>query len=158
MDQRIKALDINEDIELVKDRGAVILRVNNNILFAAGSTKLQEGAKKVLKDVSELVRPLPLNLRVEGHTDNTPIKKQGMSNWDLSAKRALSVLKYYAQNKLFPLNRISAVGYGDQHPIVPNTSKKNRALNRRVEFVLESVGSYKEELPYLIDAEEQYPF
>jgi len=158
MDQRIKALDINEDIELVKDRGAVILRVNNNILFAAGSTKLQEGAKEVLKDVSELVRPLPLNLRVEGHTDNTPIKKQGMSNWDLSAKRALSVLKYYAQNKLFPLNRISAVGYGDQHPIVPNTSQENRALNRRVEFVLESVGSYKEELPYLIDAEEQYPF
>ncbi len=158
INQQIRALDINEDIELVKDKGAVVLRVNNTILFAPGASDLQAKAKKVLQDIARLVRPLPLNLRIEGHTDDTPIRSGGMTNWDLSAERALSVLKYFAQNKLFPLDRMSAVGYGDQHPIVPNSSEKQRAMNRRVEFVLESVGSYQQELPYLIDAEEQYPF
>jgi chemotaxis protein MotB len=156
--QRIKSLKINKDIEVVKDRGAVILRVNNAVLFASGSLQLQQEAKKVLEDVAELIRPLPLNLRIEGHTDDTPIHTQGMTNWDLSAERALSVVKYFAKNNLFPLNRMAAVGYGDQHPIVPNTSAQNKALNRRVEFVLESIGSYQKELPYLIDVQDQYPF
>ena len=72
--------------------------------------------------------------------------------------RSVSVLKYFQKNDLLPLNRMSAVGYGAEKPLVPNDSPENRAKNRRVEFVLESLGDYREELPYLIDANEQLPF
>ena len=72
--------------------------------------------------------------------------------------RASSVVKFFAAEKLFPLDRMAAVGYGSQRPIAPNDTPENRALNRRVEFILESMGGYTEKLPYLIDAREQLPF
>jgi chemotaxis protein MotB len=72
--------------------------------------------------------------------------------------RSIAVLRFFQENELLPLDRMSAVGYGDQHPIAPNDTPENRAKNRRVEFVLESIGDYREQLPYLIDANEQLPF
>ncbi len=155
---QMQRLRLDPTIKLVKDRGAVILRVNESVLFPPGSAKLKPEALPVLAKVASLVRPLPLQLRVEGHTDDVPYAKSQMSNWDLSVARAVSVLKYFQKNKLFPLDRMSAVGYGAEHPLVPNDSPENRAKNRRVEFVLESLGSYRKQLPYLIDASEQLPF
>ncbi len=155
---QMQRLRLDPTIKLVKDRGAVILRVNESVLFPPGSAKLKPEALPVLAKVASLVRPLPLQLRVEGHTDDRPYAKAKMSNWDLSVARAVSVLKYFQKNKLFPLDRMSAVGYGAEHPLVPNDSPENRAKNRRVEFVLESLGSYRKQLPYLIDASEQLPF
>lgn len=155
---QMQRLRLDPTIKLVKDRGAVILRVNESVLFPPGSAKLKPEALPVLAKVASLVRPLPLQLRVEGHTDDRPYAKANMGNWDLSVARAVSVLKYFQKNKLFPLDRMSAVGYGAEHPLVPNDTPENRAKNRRVEFVLESLGSYRKQLPYLIDASEQLPF
>ncbi len=154
----LERLELEEDIELLKDRGAIVLRIKEKILFAPGSSRLKPGAPPVLRKVADLVSPLPFEVRIEGHTDNTPFGARDMSNWDLSVARAISVLKFFAQNQLMALDRLSAVGYGDQRPLKPNDSDENRALNRRVEFVLESRGDYKEALPYLIDSSEQLPF
>lgn len=155
---QMNRLKLDPSIKLVKDRGAVILRVNESVLFSAGTAKLKPAALPVLTKVAALVEPLPLQLRVEGHTDDIPFARKEMNNWDLSVARAVAVLKYFQQAKLFPLERMSAVGYGAEHPLVPNDSPENRAKNRRVEFVLESLGNYREDLPYLIDASEQLPF
>lgn len=151
-------LRIDKDIDLVKDRGAVVLRVKESILFDSGSTTVRPEAYPILRNVAELVRPLPLNMRIEGHTDDIPSGNQQLSNWDFSVQRAVSTLKFFANEGILPLERMSAVGYGEQQPMVPNTSPEQRAMNRRVEFVLESLGHYKEKLPYLIDATDQLPF
>lgn len=155
---KIIKLDLDRDIELVTDRGAMVLRVKEKILFAPGSTSLKQGAGAVLHKVADLVSPLPFDIRIEGHTDDTPYEVQGQTNWDLSVQRAITVLKYYVDNRLLSLDRLSAVGFGDQRPLLPNDSKENRSLNRRVEFVLENSGDYREALPYLIDSSEQLPF
>jgi chemotaxis protein MotB len=152
---QLNRLKLDKNITLVIDRGAVVLRVEDTLLFAPGRSNIQPAALPVLRHIADLVRPLPFHLRTEGHTDSVGNEND---NWDLSMDRAGSVLKFFAAEKLFPLDRMAAVGYGSQRPIAPNDTPENRALNRRVEFILESMGSYNEKLPYLIDASEQIPF
>ncbi len=154
----IKRLKLDRDIELVKDRGAVILRVKDSILFDTGSVAVKAAAYSVLQKIAELVKPLPFGLRIEGHTDNEPPTRGNLTNWDISMMRAVNVLKYFVKDEIFPIQRMSAVGYGAQKPIMPNDSPEGKALNRRVEFVMESLNEYRSELPYLIDANEQSPF
>ncbi len=152
---KIVELKLDEKITLVKDRGAVILRINDSVLFLSGERSVNPAADPVLQKVAELVSPLPFNLKIEGHTDN---QGDEMANWDLSVMRAVSVLRYLAGNQLLPLDRLAATGYGSQKPLFPNDTEAERALNRRVEFVLASQGGPNDELPYLIDASEQAPF
>ena len=152
---KLRELKLNKKIELVKDRGAVVLRVDEAVLFASGQSALQAEAEPVLREVAELVRPLPLNLKIEGHTDD---EGSELVNWNLSVDRAVSVLRFLATNQLVPLTRMAATGYGSHKPLFPNNSERERALNRRVEFVLESQGDPQQDLPYLIDAEQQAPF
>ncbi len=152
---KLRELKLNKKIKLVKDRGAVVLRIDEAVLFKSGQRYLQPEAAPILRKVAELVRPLPLNLKIEGHTDN---QGDEMNNWDLSVNRAVTVLRFLATNQLIPLDRMSATGYGSQKPLFPNTTERERALNRRVEFVLESQGDPNQELPYLLDAKDQAPF
>lgn len=155
MRSKIHELKIEKDITLVKDRGAVILRIDNSVLFKPGQKSVSPEAYPILQKVAGLVKPLPFNVKIEGHTDD---RGDEMANWDLSVIRAVSVLRYLAGNQLLPLDRLAATGYGSQKPLFPNDSAAERALNRRVEFVLESQGGPSDELPYLIDASEQAPF
>ncbi|KIH77561.1 chemotaxis protein MotB [Geoalkalibacter ferrihydriticus] len=155
---QMQRLKLDRDITLVQDRGAVVLRVNDAVLFEAGQTEVRSEAYPVLRKVAEMVRPLPFNLRIEGHTDSVPVSRPGLSNWDYSVARAVSVLKFFGNEDLLPLERLAAVGYGEKRPLGSNDTAEGRALNRRVEFVLESTSSSREELPYLIDAREQMPF
>ena len=154
----MKRLKLDRDIELVKDRGAVILRVKDSILFDSGSVVVKPESHQVLQKISQLVKPLPFGLRIEGHTDNVPPTRGNLTNWDISMMRSVNVLKFFVQENIFPLHRMSAVGYGAQKPVVPNDSPEQMALNRRVEFVMESLNEYRSDLPYLIDANEQTPF
>ena len=152
---KLRELKLNKKIKLVKDRGAVVLRIDDAVLFKSGQRYLQPEAVPILKKVAAMIRPLPLNLKIEGHTDDLGDE---MNNWDLSVNRAVVVLRFFATNQLVPLSRMSATGYGSQKPLFPNTSERERALNRRVEFVLESQGDPNQELPYLLDAKDQSPF
>ncbi len=133
----------------------MVLRIDESILFVSGQKELNQEAYPILRKVAELVRPLPLNLKVEGHTDD---RGDELANWDLSVGRAVSVLRFLAGNQLVPLTRMAATGYGSQKPLFPNNSDRERALNRRVDFVLESQGDPNQQLPYLIDARDQAPF
>ncbi len=155
---QMNRLRLDPSVKVVKDRGAVVLRIDEAILFEAGSAELKPQALPVLTRVAGLIQPLPLRARIEGHTDDIPFSTPDMSNWDLSVNRALAVLRFFQQQDLLPLSRLSAVGYGAEQPLAPNDTPENRAKNRRVEFVLESLGDYREQLPYLIDASEQAPF
>lgn len=152
---KLRELKLNKKIKIVQDRGAVVLRIDEAILFQSGQRHLQPEAESILRKVAELIRPLPLNLKIEGHTDDLGDE---MANWDLSVNRAVVVLRFMATNQLVALNRMAATGYGSQRPLFPNNSERERALNRRVEFVLESHGDPDQDLPFLLDAREQSPF
>lgn len=135
----IELTKLNEQVELIKkDNDTIILRVNDTVLFEPDKTTLNPSSYPLLRKIADIVRPLPMLMRIEGHTDNTRVKGAKSSNWDISVGRAVSVMRFYNRGKLFPIDRMAAVGYGDSRPAVPNTSKENKAKNRRVDFVLRS--------------------
>ena len=106
-----------------------------------GKAKIRPELIYLLDKMIEVVKKMPgREIRVEGHTDNTPIHtREFPSNWELSSSRALSVVKYlYTQGKLDPA-KMSAVGYGEFRPIAPNNTEANRTKNRRIEIFVEYV-------------------
>ena len=82
-------------------------------------------------------RPRVIAMRIEGHTDNVPIRTPRFrSNWELSTARASAVIAFVIETQAFDPVRLSAAGYGEFHPRAPNDSAENRARNRRVDIVI----------------------
>jgi chemotaxis protein MotB len=120
------------------DRGAdrVVIRIKSVLLFPEGQAALTPRARRVLDEVAAVLRPIPNALRVEGHTDDVPIASaQFPSNWELSTARAISVVRELEPRGI-AATRLAAGGYGEHHPLVPNDTAEQRALNRRVEIVV----------------------
>jgi chemotaxis protein MotB len=98
---------------------------------------LRSEAFEVLDGVMGSLKDLPNEVRVEGHTDNLPIKSSLFpSNWELSAARATAIIRYFESKGMDP-RRMSAVGYGEWRPVVRNDSPENRQKNRRVEIFVD---------------------
>lgn len=116
----------------------VELEMNSELLFASGKAELSGKALPVIAKVAEVVKDVPNVINVEGYTDDVPIST-GIypSNWDLSSARATSVVKELVKNNI-PATRLSAVGYGEFHPIADNKAEDGRFKNRRVVLVLMS--------------------
>ncbi|WP_306547024.1 flagellar motor protein MotB [Desulfobulbus sp.] len=139
---------IKSDLEMTKldaqveavqrDNDSIILRIHDSVLFEAGKATLDPASYPILRKVADIIRPLPMTMRIEGHTDATPVAGGKTSNWDLSVARAVAVMSFYHRGELFALDRMSATGYGDSRPLVPNTSPENMVQNRRVDFILRS--------------------
>lgn len=118
--------------------GKIIVGVNGKALFDSGSASLKPSAAPIFDDLIDILYDYPdYSINIKGHTDNIPISTVIFpSNWELSAIRATTVLKYMISRGIGP-DRLTATGYGDVIPLLPNTSEENRTQNRRVEFVLE---------------------
>ena len=100
--------------------------------------KLRKDSYSKLDKVADVLNTTvaDLNVGIEGHTDNRPIKKSGWkSNWELSTARALSVL-HYLSDKSVAEPRLAAIGYGEYKPVASNDTKAGRQKNRRVEIVI----------------------
>ena len=120
------------------EKGLVITFVAD-VLFDSGKAKVRAEAYPILDKVARVLQEnVPdLNVGIEGHTDNVPIKHSGWkSNWELSTARALSVLHYLVDDKNILPERISAIGYGEYRPVASNDTAEGRAANRRVEVVI----------------------
>ncbi len=120
------------------DKGLVITFVAD-ILFDSGKAELRSAALPTLDKVARVLKEnVPdLNVGIEGHTDNEPIRHSGWkSNWELSAQRALSVLHYLDEDKGISSTRLCALAYGEYQPVASNEDKHGRQLNRRVEIVI----------------------
>lgn len=112
------------------------LEMNSEMLFLSGESELSKKALPVLKKIAEVINPLPNMINIEGHTDNVPIDNAKFrSNWDLSSARATSVVHEFVKEGVNP-PRLSAIGYGEFHPIGDNTIEAGRFKNRRVVLVL----------------------
>jgi len=118
--------------------GKIIVSIKGKALFNSGSASLNDTAISIFDEIILILYDYPeYNINIKGHTDNSPISTAIFpSNWELSAVRATTVLKYLVSKGVNP-QRLTATGYGEIMPLLPNTSEENKAQNRRVEFVLE---------------------
>lgn len=119
------------------DRRGLVVSIRENGSFRIGSADLSDATRALVGEVASSLKGLPNFVRVEGHTDNVPIHTARFaSNWELSTARATAVVAFLVQEFGFASDRLSAAGYAEFHPRVPNTTDTDRALNRRVDIVI----------------------
>jgi chemotaxis protein MotB len=137
IEEKFKQVGKNEVLQTeITERGLVV-HILESALFDQGSSVLKPKAMEVLDLIADQLQGRPNHVRVEGHTDDTPIRSEVYpSNWELSSARATTVVRYYSESHSIAPDRISALGYGEFRPVVPNNSIENRARNRRVDIVI----------------------
>jgi chemotaxis protein MotB len=121
--------------------------MGEKVLFKTGMAEITTKDNSALRALSSILRETDCSIRVEGHTDDIPINNHRFSsNWELSSARAVAVVKYLIYKKGISPERLSAAGYGESRPLVPNVSESNRTLNRRVQIVLTLVNTQVDRL------------
>lgn len=133
-------LDVNGLEEVIvanrTERG-VVLVLQEQVLFESGDASLIESSYPFLDKVGTLLANMPNLVKVEGHTDDRPITTYRYpSNWELSAARASTVIRYLTEGHNLESHRFMAIGYGETRPIVPNSGPENWEKNRRVEIII----------------------
>ena len=128
----------DEDIEINVEKGVVYVSISDKLLFRSGSYTVTNRAKEVLGKVAKVVNDKPeLEFMVEGHTDNVPIKADGiLDNWDLSVKRATAVVRILENDFDVSPARMTAAGRSYYIPVADNDTSANRAKNRRTRIVV----------------------
>lgn len=129
----VQAQNIEKMVSVVKTDKGVSIRVLDSVFFNPASATILPKAYPILDKIIDMANYTPYYINVEGHTDDMPMGRAALSNWDLSAARAVSVVKYFINAGYNPAHA-SASGYGEFHPILPNITDENRAKNRRVEI------------------------
>jgi len=132
---------LSEDVQVEEISEGVLLRFKDEILFDSGEALLKDEAKNTLKKLADILRKHNKQILVEGHTDNVPIKnKKFKDNWELSAARAINVVRYFTEElpegKRFDPKVFEVIGYGEYKPIAPNDTAENRQKNRRIEVTI----------------------
>jgi chemotaxis protein MotB len=147
--ERELASDLTERrLELVEDRRGLVLAIPEAFAFDAGRADLSPTSQALMGRVGRVLIDLPNAVRVEGHTDNTPIRNARFeSNWDLSTARATRVVAYFIVNIGIPPSRLSAAGYSEFHPRAANSTVDGRVRNRRVDIVILNASTKTAEEP-----------
>ncbi len=114
----------------------VTVEINASVLFATGQAILQADLAKALAAMAQVLAQVPNDIQVEGHTDDVPISTMYYpSNWELSSARASSVVRLFSLNGV-DAERMVAIGYAANRPVLPNTDNESRARNRRVTVLI----------------------
>ena len=129
---------VDQDIRVSVDKTVVYINLSDKMLFASGSSKVNIEAKSVIAKIAAIVRSRPdLEVMVEGFTDTKTISNSCMiDNWDLSVKRATSVIRILEQDYSIDPNRLVAAGRGQYNAIATNETDEGRQMNRRTRIVL----------------------
>jgi chemotaxis protein MotB len=128
-------IDSNELI--IEQEGEwVKIRIKADTLFPAGGWEISDEMMDVIEKLAITIRPIPNEINIAGHTDDVPISnKTIVSNWDLSALRAVAVVRAFELFGIAP-QRMAAMGFSYHKPIFPNNSDEHRLANRRVEILI----------------------
>ena len=131
-----------KNISVIREPRGLLIRLNDTVLFDRGSAIIKDKALNILDKIAVVLKSEPNSIRIEGHTDNLPIKTDKFpSNWELSTARATNIIKYLAETRQINPSRLSASGYGEYMPISGNKTEIDRAANRRVDIVILSSSS-----------------
>jgi chemotaxis protein MotB len=133
----VKLNDLESRVQIRSDATSITISLSDNLLFDSGSASLKPGSQQVLGEVASVLKNVPNDLRIEGHTDNVPVNSpEYPTNWELSAARASTVLRYLVESGGLAAGRAFLAGYADTRPIAQNTTPEGRALNRRADIVI----------------------
>lgn len=125
-------------VRVIETSRGVSIEINDSILFSPGQALLQPALVKAMRAIADVLVPTEFPITIEGHTDNVPINTlQFPSNWELSAVRATTVLRLFADAGVEP-SRLTAIGYADTRPVEPNLLAEGKARNRRVTILIDS--------------------
>lgn len=119
--------------------GKVYVSLENKLLFDSGSWTVGTNGTKAVRQLGSVLADNPeIAVLIEGHTDNVPYGGSGnlQGNWDLSAKRATSIVNILRQNKRIDPKNLTAAGRGEYAPVAENDTPENKAKNRRIEVIL----------------------
>ncbi len=110
------------------------------VLFPSGSAELHRKSYGILHTIAQSMKDMPNYVTVEGFTDNVPIHSaKYSSNWELSAARAMQVVKYFIEEEKISPTQISFTGYGEYQPEYTNDTEEHRGLNRRIEIIIHRI-------------------
>ena len=132
------ANQLESQVAVFEDGEKITIRIDGHSLFESGEATILYSAEPIYETLLGIFNRYPdYDINIKGHTDNIPINTSRFpSNWELSAIRATTTLRYFLENGI-PPERMTATGYADSIPLVRNDTEEHRALNRRVEFVLQ---------------------
>ena len=134
----IESENLQDKVQINYEEESMHIVITDEVMFPTGSTALQETARKVLALVAQASPDSTESITVIGHTDNVPIRtSQYPSNWELSAARAASVVRFLIdqENSLSP-EKYQAIGKGEFEPVESNDTSEGRARNRRIELLI----------------------
>jgi chemotaxis protein MotB len=140
LESMIDNTDLSDSVDLGFNANKITLQIDGRFLFQSGKAELKDSGRVIFSNLGYLFKQYAdYDIAIRGHTDNRDIETlQFPSNWELSAVRATTVLRFFIGLGVDP-ERMTATGYADFIPLVDNDTAENRARNRRVEFVLEKV-------------------
>jgi chemotaxis protein MotB len=124
-------------LNILEVHGELVLRLPEKLMFDRGEAILRPEGGEALVAIAEELAARPVRIRVEGHTDATPIHTPRFpSNWELSQSRAMAVVRFFLEDgKIAPV-RLAAAGYGEHHPVSSNDTLEGKAQNRRVDLIV----------------------
>ena len=137
LDNYIESNGLGERVNVENKRKGLVISLTGEILYELGRAEIREQGREILAIISDILKDIPNDIMIEGHTDDLPIRTDEFpSNWELSTARAVNVIKFLIEERDFDPARLSAAGYSEYRPVADNDSSESRAENRRVEVVV----------------------
>jgi chemotaxis protein MotB len=131
------SLQNSHDVELIQEPNQITISIKEPLLFRPGLSSLEPKNLDLLPQIADLLKKNEYDIRIEGHTDNTPIKTaQYPSNWELSTARATTLVRQFVHYYQLSPRRFSVAGYGEFHPRYNNSTIEGKQKNRRVDIVI----------------------
>ena len=137
----VKGIKVSPQLAMVriteKVNGDIVITIPDQLLFNSGEAAVRPEALRFLEGLGTAIVELNRHTRIEGHTDNVPIRTaQFPSNWELSSTRAVMVVRVLSELYGVPVDHLAAVGHAETRPVTANADAEQRAKNRRVEVVI----------------------
>ena len=126
-----------QEIAMRREPDGLVISLREVGFFESGSAQMKATSEPAFDRIAGMLRQRDLRLRIEGHSDNTPIHTpQFSSNWELSTARATEIVRLLIVREGFAPARLSAAGYAEYHPVATNFTAEGRGMNRRVDIVI----------------------
>jgi chemotaxis protein MotB len=133
----IQRYNYANSVSLEENERGIIIHIVDDILFQSGVAELNPTSQNILHQIALILKELPNDIRIEGHTDNIQINSLAYpSNWHLSVARALNTAYYLIEEEGLSQEKLSIVGNSEYKPIAENSTYDGRAKNRRVDIVI----------------------
>lgn len=132
----LQAYEAKNQVQLTINERGLVISLKEAGFFPSGTARVQTQALPLLDKIATSISR-EANVRIEGHTDNLPVKSSAFpSNWELSTARANSIVHYLLAKHKFKGDKLSAIGYAEYRPMADNATDEGRKLNRRVDIVI----------------------